>query len=401
MTVSPFANVPLAPADPILGLTEAFQADKNPKKVNLGVGVYTDGAGKVPVLQVVREAERRWYEKEDSKSYLPIDGAPIYSKEVRRLLFGDDSPLVAEGRVVTAQALGGTGGLRLGADFVRRFLPESQLWISAPSWENHRALFEAAGFVVNEYPYYDAKTNGVDFGAMLKTLSGLPARSVVVLHACCHNPTGVDLNAEQWQQVADTVKQRDLLPLIDFAYQGFGEGLDEDALAVKIFSQKNIPMLLASSFSKSFSLYRERVGAISIVTANAEESKRVTSQLKRVIRTNYSNPSSHGAQIVGIVLSDPELRGRWEVELKEMRERIQSMRKAFVERLASKGVGRDFSFIARQRGMFSYSGIDLERVRRLRSEFGLYIVDSGRICVAALNDKNIDYVTDSIAAVYA
>jgi aromatic-amino-acid transaminase len=400
MTLSPFSEIPLAPADPILGLTEAFQSDKNPKKVNLGVGVYTDGSGKVPVLNVVREAERRWFEKEDSKSYLPIDGAPTYTKEVRRLLFGDDSPLLAEGRVVTAQALGGTGGLKLGADFVHRFFPESAIWISTPSWENHRAVFESAGLVVNEYPYYDAKTQGVDFAAMLKTLSSLPARSVVLLHACCHNPTGVDLDAEQWNAVADTVKQRGLLPFIDFAYQGFGAGLVEDAVAVKIFSEKDVPMLLASSFSKSFSLYRERVGAISLVTASAEESKRVTSQLKRVIRTNYSNPSSHGAQIVGIILSDPELRARWEGELKEMRERIQSMRGAFVDQLAKKGVARDFSFIRQQRGMFSYSGIDVERVRRLRSEFGLYIVDSGRICLAALNDKNMDYVTDSIAAVF-
>jgi aromatic-amino-acid transaminase len=400
MTLSPFSEIPLAPADPILGLTEAFQSDKNPKKVNLGVGVYTDGSGKVPVLNVVREAERRWFEKEDSKSYLPIDGAPVYAKEVRRLLFGDDSPLVAEGRVVTAQALGGTGGLKLGADFLHRFFPESAIWISTPSWENHRAVFDSAGLVVNEYPYYDAKTQGVDFAGMLKTLSSLPARSVVLLHACCHNPTGVDLDAQQWNAVADTVKQRGLLPFIDFAYQGFGAGLVEDAVAVKIFSEKDVPMLLASSFSKSFSLYRERVGAISLVTASAEESKRVTSQLKRVIRTNYSNPSSHGAQVVGIILSDPELRARWEGELKEMRERIQSMRAAFVDQLAKKGVARDFSFIRQQRGMFSYSGIDVERVRRLRSEFGLYIVDSGRICVAALNDKNMDYVTDSIAAVF-
>jgi aromatic-amino-acid transaminase len=399
MSSSPFSDVPLAPADPILGLTDAFQQDKNPKKVNLGVGVYQDGNGKVPVLGVVREAEKRWYEKEDSKSYLPIDGAPTYTKEVKALLFGADSPLLRDGRVVTAQALGGTGALKLGADFLRRFLPGSGIWISSPSWENHRALFESAGFTVNEYAYYDAKSHGLDFAAMRASLNGLPAKSIVLLHACCHNPTGVDLSAAEWAEVVEIVKQRDLVPFIDFAYQGFGDGIAADALALKAFAAAQVPAVIASSFSKSFSLYRERVGAVTIVTSGEDESKRVTSQLKRVIRTNYSNPSSHGGQIVGLVLSDPELRARWETELGEMRERIQRMRGLFVEMLAKKGVSRDFSFIARQKGMFSYSGIDLDRVRRLRSEFGLYIVDSGRICVAAMNEKNLDYVTDSIKSV--
>lgn len=399
MSSSPFSDIPLAPADPILGLTDAFQSDKNPKKVNLGVGVYQDGNGKVPVLGVVREAEKRWYEKEDSKSYLPIDGAPIYNKEVKGLLFGADSKLVRDGRVVTAQALGGTGALKLGADFLRRFVPGAGVWISSPSWENHRALFESAGFTVNEYAYYDAKSHGLDFDAMRASLNGLPAKSIVLLHACCHNPTGVDLNAAQWAEVVEIVKQRNLIPFIDFAYQGFGDGIAADALALEAFAAAEVPAVIASSFSKSFSLYRERVGALTIVTASEDESKRVTSQLKRVIRTNYSNPSSHGGQVVGLVLSDPELRARWEGELGEMRERIQRMRGLFVETLAKKGVARDFSFIARQKGMFSYSGIDLERVRRLRSEFGLYIVDSGRICVAALNEKNLDYVTDSIKSV--
>jgi aromatic-amino-acid transaminase len=399
MAASPFSEVPLAPADPILGLTEAFQSDKNPNKVNLGVGVYQDAQGKVPVLKVVREAEQRWYEKEDSKSYLPIDGVPAYNKEVRQLLFGADSALVAEGRVVTAQAMGGTGALKLGADFLRRFLPESGLWLSSPSWENHRALFESAGFVVKDYPYYDGKTQSVDFAAMKATLSNLAPKSVVLLHACCHNPTGVDLDEGQWDQVVGICKERNLVPFIDFAYQGFGVGLTEDALAVRAFSKANLSFLVSSSFSKSFSLYRERVGAISLVTASADESKRVTSQLKRVIRTNYSNPSSHGGQVVALVLSDPELRRRWEGELGEMRERIKSMRGLFVKSLSAKGVARDFSFIEQQSGMFSYSGIDLESVRRLRSEFGLYIVDSGRICVAAMNEKNLDYITSSIASV--
>ncbi|MFZ5889904.1 MAG: aromatic amino acid transaminase [Myxococcota bacterium] len=401
MPSSPFSEIQLAPPDPILGLTEAFQADKNPQKVNLGVGVYQDGTGKVPVLKVVREAEKRWYDKEDSKSYLPIDGVPLYNSEVKRLLFGSDSTIVKEGRVVTAQALGGTGALKLGADFLKRFVPGAGLWISSPSWENHRAVFEAAGFAVNEYPYYDAQKQGVDFEGMLAGLAKLPPKSIVLLHACCHNPTGVDLDAAQWSQVASLLKEKGLIPYVDFAYQGFGAGINEDALAIRAFAEAGAPFLVASSFSKSFSLYRERVGAITFVTESADEAKRLTSQLKRVIRTNYSNPSSHGAQVVGLVLSDPELRAQWETELTEMRERIQRMRGLFVERLAQKGVKRDFSFIKRQNGMFSYSGIGLEQVRKLRSEFGLYIVDSGRICLAALNEKNVDYVTDCIAKVLA
>jgi aromatic-amino-acid transaminase len=401
MPSSPFSEIPLAPPDPILGLTEAFQADKNPQKVNLGVGVYQDGTGKVPVLKVVREAEKRWYEKEDSKSYLPIDGVPLYNSEVKRLLFGNDSTIVKEGRAVTAQALGGTGALKLGADFLKRFVPGAGLYISAPSWENHRAVFESAGYSVGEYTYYDAQKQGVDFEGMLASLGKLPVKSIVLLHACCHNPTGVDLDAAQWSQVATLMKERGLIPYVDFAYQGFGAGISEDAVAVRAFVDAGAPFLIASSFSKSFSLYRERVGAITLVTESADEAKRVTSQLKRVIRTNYSNPSSHGAQVVALVLSDPELRKQWEAELTEMRERIQRMRGLFVEKLAQKGVKRDFSFIKRQNGMFSYSGIALEQVRKLRSDFGLYIVDSGRICLAALNEKNVDYVTDSIAKVLA
>ena len=399
MTHSPFSDVTLAPADPILGLTEAFVADKNPNKVNLGVGVYQDGKGKVPVLSVVREAERRWYEKEDSKAYLPIDGLATYRQQVQNLLFGADSQLVKDGRVVTAQALGGTGALKLGADFLRRFLPQSELYISKPSWENHRALFEAAGFTVKEYPYYEPKTHGLDFEGMKAALNRLPENAIVLLHACCHNPTGVDLTPSQWQEVVEIAKARKLVPFIDFAYQGFGDGIEEDAVAVRAFSAAGIPFLIASSFSKSFSLYRERVGAVCFVTTDADEAKRVTSQLKRVVRTNYSNPSSHGGQIVALVLGDSELRARWEVELAEMRNRIQSMRKLFVQKLAERGIKRDFSFIAHQKGMFSFSGIELDAVRRLRSDFGIYIVDSGRICVAAMNENNIGPITEAIAQV--
>lgn len=399
MSLSPFSEIPLAPADPILGLTEAFQANPNPKKVNLGVGVYQDAAGKVPVLSVVREAEQLWYEREESKSYLPIDGVPAYRKEVQELLLGTGSELIAAGRVVTAQALGGTGALKLGADFLRRFLPNSELYISAPSWENHRALFEAAGFTVKEYPYYAAESHGLDFNAMKAALSRLPAKSIVLLHACCHNPTGVDLSAAEWEEVVGIVRERALVPFLDFAYQGFGDGIEEDALAVRAFAHAGMQCVISSSFSKSFSLYRERVGAITFVTANADEAKRVTSQLKRTIRTNYSSPSSHGGQIVALVLGTAELRNKWHAELGYMRARIQQMRTLFVQRLAARGIQRDFSFIEQQRGMFSYSGLELEKVRRLRSEFGLYLVDSGRICIAAMNEHNLDSITEAIAKV--
>jgi aromatic-amino-acid transaminase len=399
MAPSLFADVPLAPADPILGLTEAFQADKNPKKVNLGVGVYQDGSGKVPVLSVVREAEKLWYDKEDSKSYLPIDGVPAYRKEVQELLLGRDSELIASGRTVTAQALGGTGALKVGADFLRRFLPGSDVYISSPSWENHRALFENAGFTVKDYPYYSAQSHGLDFGAMKESLLTLPPKSIVLLHACCHNPTGVDLNEAQWEEVVGIARERALMPFIDFAYQGFGEGIEQDALAVRAFTRAGLPCVISSSFSKSFSLYRERVGAITFVAADADEAKRVTSQVKRTIRTNYSNPSSHGGQVVALVLGSAELRQRWESELAEMRQRIQRMRSLFVQKLKARGITRDFSFIEQQRGMFSYSGLELEKVRKLRSDFGLYIVDSGRICVAAMNEKNLDYISEAIAQV--
>lgn len=396
---SPFAHIELAPPDPIIGLTEAFNNDTNPAKVNLGVGVYQDANGKVPVLNVVKEAEKRWYEQEATKSYFGIDGVPAYIKEVPKLLFGVDSQVIAEGRAVTVQGVGGTGSLKIGADFLRRFLPDSQLWISSPSWENHQMLFEAAGFKVNSYPYYDSETHGLNFNGMLETLKGLPAKSIVVLHACCHNPTGVDLTNDQWRLVVDVVKQAHLVPFLDFAYQGFGESLESDAFAVRAFAESGIQCLIASSFSKSFGLYRERVGAMTFVTSSADESKRVLSQVKRVIRTNYSSPPSHGAQIVAMVLADAELRMQWEAELAEMRERIWEMRGKFVDMLREKGVEMDFGFIKNQRGMFSYSGLSPDAVKALREKFGLYIVGSGRICVAALNDNNIGYVCEAIADV--
>jgi len=396
MQVSPFAQIELAPPDPIIGLTEAFNNDKNPKKVNLGAGVYQDGAGKVPILQVVREAQERWQAKEETKSYIPIDGLPSFNQQVQALLFGAGSA-AADARAVTVQALGGTGALKVGADFLKRFFPASQVWISDPSWENHRALFEAAGFTVNNYPYYNPETHGLDFTSMLDTLKGAPALTIVVLHACCHNPTGVDLSHEEWMRLVDLFQTSGLIPFLDFAYQGFSEGIEADAFAVRAFAEAGVPCLIANSFSKSFNLYRERIGALTIVSASAEEAKRVRSQVKRIIRTNYSSPASHGAQLVTAVLTDAGLRARWEVELAEMRERIRRMRDLFVRRLREKGVEQDFSFIERQRGMFSYSGLSRVAVDRLRDEYSIYIVGSGRICVAALNEKNIDYVCEAIA----
>jgi aromatic-amino-acid transaminase len=399
MQSSPFAQIELAPPDPIIGLTEAFNNDANPKKVNLGAGVYQDGEGRVPILQVVREAQERLLEKEETKNYMPIDGIPAFNQQVQALLLGADSGAVAGQRAVTVQALGGTGALKVGADFLKRFFSSSQVWISDPSWENHRQLFEAADFTVNNYPYYDPETHGLDFTSMLDTLKGIPPRSVVVLHACCHNPTGVDPSREEWTRLVDLFQTTGLIPFFDLAYQGFGEGIEADAFAVRAFAEAGVPCLIAQSFSKSFALYRERVGALTVVTASEEEAKRVRSQIKRVIRTNYSSPASHGAQLVASALADADLRARWEGELAEMRQRIHRMRELFVRRMREKGVERDFSFIERQRGMFSYSGLSRETVDWLRGEYGIYIVGSGRVCVAALNEKNLDYVCEAIAKV--
>ena len=399
MTSSMFAAVEMAPRDPILGLTEAFNADTRSAKVNLGVGVYYDDDGRVPLLEAVREAERQRLEKQPARAYLPIEGFAAYNQAVQGLLFGGASPLTAAGRVATFEALGGTGGLRIGADFLRRLLPTAEVWISDPSWENHRALFEAAGFKVNAYAYYEAASHGVNFSGMKASLEALPAGSIVVLHACCHNPTGVDLTADQWSQVVDTVRARGLVAFLDMAYQGFGDGIAEDALALNLFAASGLNFLVSSSFSKSFSLYGERVGALSVVTSDRDETARVVSQVKRTIRTNYSSPPTHGAAVVAAVLSTPALRATWERELASMRERIRSMRSGLVDRLRSRGVNRDFSFVIRQRGMFSYSGLSRDQVDVLREQYGIYAISTGRICLAALNSRNIDYVADSIAKV--
>ncbi len=393
------AALEMAPRDPILGLTEQFNADPRPNKVNLGVGVYCDDQGRVPLLESVRRAEQALAESAAARSYLPIDGIGAYNKAVQALLLGAESPLLTSGRLVTAQALGGTGALKIGADFLKRITPDAQVAISDPSWENHRALFEAAGFSVVAYPYYDAATRGVRFDDMLASLRAMPERTIVVLHACCHNPTGVDLTAEQWQQVVAVVKERNLTPFLDIAYQGFGDGLDADATAVRLFAASNLTVFISSSFSKTFSLYGERVGALTIVADDSDEAARALSQLKRVIRTNYSNPPTHGGAIVSKVLTSPELRALWETELNGMRDRIRSMREQLVSKLAEHGVKQDLSFILRQRGMFSYSGLTSAQVDRLREEFGVYAVGTGRICVAALNSGNIDYVAKAIAAV--
>lgn len=399
VTNSIFSRVEMAPKDPILGLNEAFNADSRADKVNLGIGVYCDDSGKLPLLRAVKKAEESRIAKGLPKGYQPIDGPAAYNKAVQALLFGADSPLIKEGRIVTIDSLGGTGGLKVGADYLKRLLPASQVAISDPSWENHKALFEMAGFTVSAYTYYDAKNHGVDFGGMIKSLQGMPERTIVLLHACCHNPTGLDLTAQQWGEVITICKSKNLVPFLDMAYQGFGEGIDADAAAVRLFADAEIPFLIASSFSKSFSIYGERVGALSIVTANADEAARVLSQVKRVIRTNYSNPPTHGGAIVTEILSTPALRKLWEEELAEMRERIQKMRVAFVDKLKALGVKQDFSFVRKQCGMFSYSGLTSAQVDRLREEHGIYAVASGRICIAALNTGNIDRVVKAIAAV--
>ena len=399
MPGSAFAAVPLAPRDPILGLTEQFNADSRADKVNLGVGVYYDDNGKLPLLAAVHEAETQRAQAAPPHGYLPIDGIAQYNRAVQTLLFGPDSPLVAEARVATVQALGGTGGLKVGADLLRRFTPGATVWISDPSWENHRALFEGAGFEVRSYPYYQPATNGLDFDGMMAALAALPAGDVVVLHACCHNPTGIDLSAEQWDRVVAVCRERALMPFLDIAYQGFGDGIEPDAAAVRKFAAAGIDFMVSSSFSKSFSLYGERVGALTVVCADRDEAQRVLSQMKRVVRTNYSNPPTHGAMLVATVLTTPALRAQWEAELAGMRERIRAMRSQLVARLAARGVARDFSFIERQRGMFSYTGLTPAQVDRLRDEFGVYAVSTGRICLAALNSRNLDRVADAVAAV--
>ena len=397
--MSLFTAVEMAPRDPILGLNEQFAADSNPNKVNLGVGVYFDDNGKLPLLQCVQAAEKAMMDKPTARGYLPIDGIAAYDSAVKGLVFGANSEVVTSGRVATVQAVGGTGGLKLGAYFLHKISPKAKVLISDPSWENHRAIFTNAGFEVDSYRYYDAATRSINFNGMLEDLKNAEAGTVVVLHACCHNPTGYDITAAQWDQVIDVVKSKGLVAFLDMAYQGFGHGLTEDGAVVNKFVAAGLNLFVSTSFSKSFSLYGERVGALSVVCSDKEEAARVLSQLKIVIRTNYSNPPTHGGAVVAAVLTNPELRALWENELGEMRVRIKAMRQKLVDGLKAAGIQQDMSFITTQIGMFSYSGLSKDQMVRLRNEFGIYGTDSGRMCVAALNSKNVEYVCQAIAKV--
>ena len=394
-----FNAVEMAPRDPILGLNEQFAADTNPNKVNLGVGVYFGEDGKMPLLQCVQQAERRMMDKPTARNYLPIDGIAAYDQAVKALVFGAESEAVQSGRVATIQGLGGTGGLKVGADFLRKLLPQAKVLISDPSWENHRGIFTNAGFTVETYAYYDAAHRGIHFEGMLASLNAAPEGTIVLLHACCHNPTGYDLSMAQWDQVIAVVQARRLTPFLDMAYQGFGHGIAEDGAVVGKFVAAGLQFFISTSFSKSFSLYGERVGALSVLCTDKAEADRVLSQLKIVIRTNYSNPPTHGGAVVATVLGTPELRALWEQELGEMRVRIKEMRQKLVEGLKAAGVKQDFSFITQQIGMFSYSGLSKDQMVRLRTEFGVYGTDSGRMCVAALNHHNVAHVCQAIAKV--
>jgi len=397
--MSLFTAVEMAPRDPILGLNEQFAADTNPNKVNLGVGVYFDDNGKLPLLQCVQAAEKTMMEKPAARGYLPIDGIAAYDAAVKSLVFGADSEPLKSGRIATVQAIGGTGGLKIGADFLKKLDPAAKVLISDPSWENHRALFTNAGFVVESYRYYDAARRGVNFDGMLADLSAATPGTIVLLHACCHNPTGYDITPAQWDQVIAVVKAKQLVPFLDMAYQGFGNGIAEDGAVIGKFVAAGLDFFVSTSFSKSFSLYGERVGALSVLCSGKEEADRVLSQLKIVIRTNYSNPPIHGGAVVAAVLGNPELRALWEKELADMRVRIKAMRQKLVDGLKAAGVQQDMSFITTQIGMFSYSGLTKDQMVRLRNEFGVYGTDTGRMCVAALNSKNIDHVCQAIAKV--
>jgi aromatic-amino-acid transaminase len=397
--MSLFTAVEMAPRDPILGLNEQFAADTNPAKVNLGVGVYYDENGKLPLLQCVQEAEKRMMAAPTARGYLPIDGIAAYDSAVKALVFGADSEPVKSGRVATVQAVGGTGGLKIGADFLRKLSPGAKVMISDPSWENHLALFRNAGFDVVSYPYYDAQNRSIDFAGMTAALKAAAPGTIVVLHACCHNPTGYDITPAQWDTVVAICKEGKLTPFLDMAYQGFGFGIQEDGAAVQKFLAAGLDFLVSTSFSKSFSLYGERVGALSVLCESKDEAARVLSQLKIVIRTNYSNPPTHGGAIVAAVMTDPELRALWEKELAAMRVRIKAMRQKLVDGLKAAGVKQDMGFITTQIGMFSYSGLSKDQMVRLRNEFGVYGTDTGRMCVAALNEKNIGHVCASIAKV--
>lgn len=397
--MSTFQHVEPYAGDPILTLVEAFNQDTRPHKVNLSIGVYTDEDGKLPVMAAVRQAETARLQSIGARPYLPMEGASNYRQAIAQLLFGADSGLAQSGRVATIHTLGGSGGLKVGGDFLKRYFPDSAVWVSDPTWDNHRGMFEGAGFAVHTYPYYDAATGGLNFDGMLAALKTLPSRSIVLLHACCHNPTGVDLDAQQWRAVGQVVAERGLLPYMDIAYQGFGDGVEQDAFAVRLFATMGITFFVANSFSKSFSLYGERCGGLSVVCESKDEAERVLGQMKFTVRRNYSSPPTHGSQVVATVLQTPALRAQWEAELQGMCSRIKRMRSALKEQVAAKVPGRKLDYFTTQRGMFSYTGLTPEQCDRLRNEFGVYLVRSGRMCVAGLSERNVGYVADCFARV--
>lgn len=390
-------GIEAAPADAILGLTEAFKKDSNPQKVNLGVGVYKDDAGKTPVLKCIKAAEKKLIEIQASKSYLPISGDPDFAKSVQKLLFGVNSEVISGSRAATIQTPGGTGALRVGADLLKKFNPDAKVWVSSPTWANHKGIFTAARFDIDEYPYYNAETKDVNFDGLIAALKNVPKGDIVLMHVCCHNPTGVDLSIDQWGQVVDVAAAKGWTPFLDFAYQGFGDGLDEDRAAVEKFADAGIDFFVASSFSKNFALYCERTGALTIISPNAQETSVAMSHVKKTVRVNYSNPPAHGALSANLVLSDDALKTQWMGEVAVMRDRIKSMREALVDGLSARGVEQDFSFIKEQRGMFSFSGLSDKAVLWLKENKAIYIVKGGRINVAGLTSANIDYVCESIA----
>lgn len=394
-----FEKVVAAPADPILGLTEEFKKDPRAEKINLGVGIYKNEQGQTPVLATVKKAEAALVETEKTKSYLTIEGTAEYALAVQKLLFGEDSSIVAEKRAKTAQAPGGTGALRVAGEFIKRHLGEVKIWISNPTWANHNGVFKAAGIETAQYTYYNPETHDKDFAAMVADLEQANAGDIVLLHGCCHNPTGIDPTEQEWETLAKLVADKGLIPLFDFAYQGFAKGVEEDAAGLRIFAQYNQEILVASSFSKNFGLYNERVGAFTLVAASEDVATTAFSQVKAIIRSIYSNPPAHGSSVVTYILSNPALRAEWELEVKEMRDRIQAMRELFVETLKAEGVSADFSFIERQNGMFSFSGLNKDQVAKLKDEFGIYIVGSGRISVAGMTRDNMNPLCKAIAAV--
>ncbi len=394
-----FAHVEAYAGDPILTLVETFNKDSRSPKVNLGIGLYYDEEGRIPLLPSVQKAEARRVAEAGPRSYQPMEGAANYRTAVQQLLWGAEHEAVQAGRIATIQTIGGSGALKIGGDLLKRYFPNVDVWVSNPTWDNHRAMFEGAGFTVHDYPYYDAETGGVKFDDMIACFSQLPAKTIVLLHPCCHNPTGVDLDQDQWRKVIEVVKARDLLPFMDIAYQGFGDSLDDDAFAIRAMTEAGVSFVVSNSFSKNLSFYGERCGGLSVVCGTAEEAGRVLGQMKATVRRNYSSPPTHGGQVTAIVMNDAALRAEWEGEVTEMRVRIKAMRQKLYEVLSAKVPGRDFSYFIKQRGMFSYTGLSPVQVDRLREEFAVYLVRSGRMCVAGLNSRNVEYVADAMAEV--